>query len=61
MDTFAQAVAGWADYYHVIGDVAAALIGLLFVGLSLNVDLILMKSNADLRILATQTFASFLV
>jgi len=60
MDTFAQAVNGWHDYYHVIGDAAAALMGLLFVSLSLNVKVITHKANADLRMLAAQTFVSFI-
>jgi hypothetical protein len=38
MDAFAQAVAGWHDFYHVIGDAAAALMGLLFVSLLLKVQ-----------------------
>jgi hypothetical protein len=61
MDAFAQAVTGWHDFYHVIGDAAAALMGLLFVSLSLNADLIIRKKNADLRMLAAQTFSIFLL
>ena len=60
MDTFIQAVNGWHDYYHVIGDAAAALMGLLFVSLSLNVKEITRKANADLRMVAAQTFTSFI-
>jgi hypothetical protein len=60
MDAFTQAVEGWHDFYHVIGDAAAALMGLLFVSLSLNANVITRKANADLRILAGQTFTSFI-
>jgi UDP-N-acetylmuramyl pentapeptide phosphotransferase/UDP-N-acetylglucosamine-1-phosphate transferase len=60
MDTFAQAVEGWHDFYITIGTAAATLIGLLFVSLSLNVDAITRPENADLRALATQTFTGFL-
>jgi hypothetical protein len=60
MNAFAQAVEGWHDYYHVIGDAAAALMGLLFVSLSLNAGVITRKANADLRALAAQTFTSFI-
>jgi hypothetical protein len=60
MDTFAQAVEGWHDFYLMIGTAAATLVGLLFVSLSLNVDVITRPENADLRVLATQTFTSFL-
>lgn len=60
MDTFAQAVEGWHDFYLMIGTAAATLVGLLFVSLSLNVDVITRETNADLRVLAAQTFTSFL-
>jgi hypothetical protein len=60
MEAFKQAVEGWHDFYHVIGDAAAALMGLLFVSLSLNADVITRKANADLRILAGQTFQNFI-
>jgi pimeloyl-ACP methyl ester carboxylesterase len=35
-------------------------LGLLFVSLSLNVDVITREENADLRVLAAQTFTSFI-
>ena len=59
MDAFLQIVDGWHDFYHVIGDASAALIGLLFVSLSLNADVIIKKSNRDLLLLAGQTFMSY--
>ncbi len=61
MDAFTQAIEGWHDFYLMIGTAAATLIGLLFVSLSLNVDVITREANADLRVLATQTFTSFIV
>jgi hypothetical protein len=60
MDTFTQAVEGWHDFYLMIGTAAATLVGLLFVSLSLNADAIARQENADLRVLAAQTFTSFL-
>jgi uncharacterized membrane protein SirB2 len=60
MQTFSQVVAGWRDFYLMVGTAAATLVGLLFVSLSLNADAISRKKNADLRALAEQTFASFL-
>jgi modulator of FtsH protease len=60
MDTFAQAVEGWHDFYLMIGAAAATLVGLLFVSLSLNIDVITREANADLRVLAAQTFTGFL-
>jgi hypothetical protein len=60
MDTFAQAVEGWHDFYLMIGTAAATLVGLLFVSLALNADVIIRKANADLRLLAAQTFTNFI-
>jgi modulator of FtsH protease len=60
MEPFAQAIEGWHDFYMMVGTAAATLIGLLFVSLSLNVDVITREANADLRVLAAQTFMSFL-
>jgi hypothetical protein len=60
MDTFAQAVEGWHDFYIMVGTAAATLVGLLFVSLSLNADAITRPENADLRVLATQAFTGFL-
>jgi hypothetical protein len=60
MQAFEQAVGGWHDFYLMVGTAAATLIGLLFVSLSLNVEVITRKSNADLRALATHTFGNFM-
>jgi hypothetical protein len=60
MDTFAQTVDSWHDFYMMIGTAAATLVGLLFVSLSLNVDAITRQENAELRLLAAQSFAGFL-
>jgi hypothetical protein len=59
MDAFIQNVNGWHDFYHVIGDVSAALVGLLFVSISINADVIIRKANSDLLLLAGQTFMSY--
>jgi len=60
MDAFAQTVQGWHDFYVLIGEAAATLLGLLFVSLSLNVVAITRKKNVDLRALAEQTFSNFI-
>jgi len=60
MQTFSQAVEGWHDFYIMVGTAAATLKGLLFVSLSLNADVVLQKENADLRVLAAQTFTNFI-
>ena len=43
-----------------IGAAAATLLGLLFVSLSLNVDVITRKESDDLRALAIHTFGNFM-
>jgi hypothetical protein len=60
MDAFAQAVDGWHDFYLLVGTAAATLVGLLFLSLSLNIEAITRDASADLRVLAAQTFTSFL-
>jgi hypothetical protein len=60
MQTFSQTVAGWHDFYLLVGTAAATLVGLLFLALSLNAHLILGEDNTGSRILARQTFANFL-
>ena len=61
MGTFAAAVGGWHDFYMVVGTAAATLVGLLFVSLSLNPHVIAAGEGSSLRVLATQTFANFLL
>jgi hypothetical protein len=61
MSEFSVAVAGWHDSYILVGTAAATLVGLLFVSLSLNANEIAREANADLRVLAAQTFTSFLI
>jgi len=60
MEAFTHTVETWHDFYVMMGTTSATLMGLLFVSLSINVDTITRKENDDLRVLATQTFASFL-
>jgi hypothetical protein len=45
MEAFTQTVEGWHDFYLMIGTAAATLVGLLFVSLSLNVDVITREEN----------------
>jgi hypothetical protein len=60
MDTFSKIIDSWHDFYLMIGTAAATLLGLLFVSLSLNVDIISREENDDLRVLAAQSFINFL-
>ena len=50
----------WHDFYLTAGAASATLIGLLFVGLSINLDEFTSESGTDLRLLAEQAFANFI-
>jgi len=50
-------VAGWHDFYIVAGTASATLVGLLFVGLSLHLQIVV--SALEVRSLARVTLANF--
>jgi hypothetical protein len=60
MDTFAAQVQTWQLFYATLAGASATLTGLLFVSLSLNIDLLNQPQNAHLLRRAGQAFASFL-
>ena len=60
MQTFDQAIELWHDFYLMVGTSAATLIGLLFVGLSINMDIIRREENVGFSALASQSFINFL-
>jgi len=51
----------WHDFYVVAGGAAAALLGLLFVALTLNADLILTGNRTHLKRIAEQAFQNYTV
>ena len=57
---FSAVAVTWHDFYLTAGAASATLIGLLFVGLSINLDAFTSESGADLRLLAEQAFANFI-
>ncbi len=59
MHTFAQYIDRWHDFYMLAGTAAATLIGLLFVSLTLSIEVMSDQSQIGLKELATQTFGSF--
>jgi len=61
MTPFAATIAGWAGFYQLAGLAAAALAGLLFVTLSLHVDVLANERSRVLRTLARQTLTNFIV
>jgi len=55
----AAALAGWHDLYVTVGATAATLVGLLFVGLSLHIRVVV--AHAEVRSLARVTLTAFFV
>jgi hypothetical protein len=49
----------WHDFYLTAGAAAATLVGLLFVGLSINLDAVTADEGSGLRLLAEQAFSNF--
>jgi modulator of FtsH protease len=57
---FASSLEGWHDFYLAVAGASAALLGLLFVGISINLASITADERKDLRALAEQAFANLL-
>ena len=57
--TVGQALQEWHDLYMTAGAAAAALVGLLFVGLSLHIRVV--ATHSDIRALARVTLTDFFV
>src|SRR5262245_10731397 len=57
---FAAALERWHDVFLLTGTAAVTLIGLLFVSLSFNLDVILHETRAHLLALARQAFLGFI-
>jgi hypothetical protein len=60
-DTFAQALAEWTAFYALMGGAAATLLGLLFVAVSVRLNIFHQRQVADVRDFAAFTFGTFLV
>ncbi len=58
---FAQTLAEWAAFYTLMGGAAATLLGLLFVAVSLRLNIFHQREIADVREFATFTLGTFLV
>ena len=59
-DAFARALAEWSGFYTLFGGAAATLLGLLFVALSLRLNVFRDQALADVRDFATFAFVTFL-
>lgn len=61
-DPFTDAVGTWQNFYMLTGSAAATLMGLIFVSVSLHIDIISRTEKyEDIRVLAIQTFVNFLL
>ena len=58
---FAALAASWHDFYLTVGAAAASLIGLLFVGISINLDSFTTDEGTGIRVLAEQAFGTFIL
>jgi hypothetical protein len=60
-DAFSQALAEWTAFYALMGGAAATLLGLLFVAVSVRLNIFHQRQVADVRDFAAFTFGTFLV
>lgn len=61
MESFAEILRDWQVFYATLAAACATLTGLLFVALSLNVDILRRHEDVDLMAVARQTFTEFLL
>jgi hypothetical protein len=60
VSAFQAGVDSWHDFYIAVGSASAALLGLLFVGVSINLSSIAVEKRADLRMRADLAFSNLL-
>src|SRR5579871_54932 len=58
---FAAAVAEWQGFYTLAGGASATLMGLIFVAVSIQLDVFKDESSAPLLATARRTFARFII
>jgi hypothetical protein len=62
VESFAATIESWHDFYMLAGSAAATLLGLLFVAVSLHIDILSKaRKSADVSMFALQAFANFLI
>lgn len=60
MSEAAEAMREWHDFYLLAGTAAATLLGLLFIAVTLNADLILSGSRPHIKRVAEQAFQNYI-
>ena len=58
--TFASSLAGWQNFYLAVASSSAALLGLLFVGVSISLTSMTVAERTDLRTMANLAFSNLL-
>ncbi len=62
VEDFVAVIEGWHDFYMLTGSAAATLLGLLFVAVSLHIDVIAnIGESGDVMVFAQRIFSNFLV
>lgn len=62
MGSFSEVISSWHDFYMLTGSAAATLIGLIFISVSLHINVLAKAEKfGDIRSLASQTFTNFLL
>jgi hypothetical protein len=59
-NSFSQAITGWQGFYALAGAASATLVGLLFIAVSLHLDIFSDESETEIRSLAENTLINFL-
>ena len=59
--TLAGHLEHWHDFFILAGTAAATMMGLLFVSLSLHIEVVVADRKAHLAVIAREAFANFLV
>jgi hypothetical protein len=62
MNAFIESIDSWRDFYMLAGSASATLVGLIFVAVTLHIDVIAeAKKSSDIRMLAEEIFINFLI
>jgi hypothetical protein len=62
MNAFVESIDSWRDFYMLTGSASATLVGLIFVAVTLHIDVIAeAKKSSDIRMLAEEVFINFLM